>query len=309
MRLTPALPPERVAGYLRALATALDRLAPNEDWPPLSECLALLHALSPECSGPLLAPAELSVVGLPAYSWVSRVHAETVLAQQGRDESDTDLALIERAKGLDPELGDRVAGRRALHRFLRRHTVLPRRRLRGALRRRSPTLDIRLHFDHIDAQGYWSRICVDLRGQGLRIGPIYLERDGLVATDSGVVDLFMRHAEVPLLALHAQLEETLGSVTRLSRSQIGPFWFPGVALPDSVSSSLGRGLAMHVGTEVFAVDISQSYSQDPLHPELLETPEGMGGYRGRRVACVGGLVPEFQEWAASLGLRMQVVEI
>lgn len=305
----PPLPPERVVGYLRAMATALDRLGPNEDWPPLAECLSLLHALSPECSGPLLGPPELSVVGLPAYSWVSRVHAESVLAHQGRDESDTDLELIERARGLDPELGERVAGRRALHRFLRRHSVLPRRRVLGALRRRKPTLDIRLYFDHMDTAGHWVRLCVDLRGQGLRIGPVYLERDGVVGSDSGVVDLLMRHAEVPLLALHAQLEETLGPVTRLSRSRIGPFWFPGVALPASVSSTLGRSLAMYVSTEVLAVDVSQSISQDPLFPQELAAPLGMGSYRGRRVACVGALVPEYKEWAESVGVRMQVLEI
>jgi hypothetical protein len=321
-----ALAQERVAGYLRALATALDCLGPNQDFVPLRECLALLHALSPRVSGPLMGPAELSSVGMPAFAWLSRLYSEQVLALKTDPSGDTPQVDIDRAMALDPALGARVMGRRDLHRFLRgrgsqkAEGLLPLRRVFGALKRRKPVLELRLYFDHVDASGRWVRVVVDLREpspRGLsgglirsnRVGPASLNREGRVVLDPGVLDLFMRHAAVPLDALHAQLSQAFGELTRLSRSAVGPFWFPGVTLPLGVPADLGQGLALHLTTECISLDIAASSSQDPLFPLVETAPGEMRRYIGRRVACSDDLVQKYEDWSTVLGTRLEILAI
>ncbi|MFT5585012.1 MAG: hypothetical protein ACI9VR_002600 [Cognaticolwellia sp.] len=322
-RRTPALPQDRVSGYLRALGTALDQMGPNEDFVPLTESLAVLHALSPGLSGPLMAPAELSSMGMPAFAWLSRLHAEQVLALKTDPSGDTPQAEIDRAMALDPELGARVAGRRDLHRFLRgrgsqkAQGLLPSRRVFGALKRRKPALELRLYFDHVDAAGRWVRVVADLReplrsGLSLssnRVGPASLNREGRVVLEPGVLDLFMRHAAVPLDALHAQLSQAFGELTRLSRSAVGPFWFPSVALPAGIPADLGQGLALHLSTECVSLDIAASSSQDPMHPEVESGPGEMERYTGRRVACSKALMPAFTAWSQACGTRLEILAI
>ena len=299
------------------MGTALDRLGPNEDFVPLTESLALLHALSPAVSGPLLAPAELSFTGMPAFAWISRLYSEQVLALKTSPSGDTPQADIDRAMALDPELGARVQGRRDLHRFLREQSLLPSRRIFGALKRRKPALELRLYFDHVDPTGRWVRVVADLRepaksGLSLssnRVGPASLNRDGRVVLEPGVLDLFMRHASVPLDALHAQLTEAFGEVTRLSRSAVGPFWFPSVALPAGIPAELGQGLALHLSTDCISLDIAASSSQDPLHPVVETGPGDLHRYRGRRVACTKALVSEYSRWSQSLDSRLEILAI
>ncbi len=318
--MIPTLPQDRVSGYLRAMGTALDRLGPNEDFVPLTESLAVLHALSPGLSGPLLAPAELSPVGMPAFAWISRLYSEQVLALKTEPSGDTPQADIDRALALDPELGARVAGRRNLHRFLRDQSLLPSRRVFGALKRRKPVLELRLYFDHVDALGRWVRVVADLReapraglsgglSRSHRVGPASLDRNGQVVLESGVLDLFMRHAAVPLDALHAQLTEAFGELTRLSRSAVGPFWFPSIALPPGIPADLGQGLALHLSTECIALDIAASSSQDPMHPKAETGPGDMERYVGRRVACSSSLVDPYSEWSQVLGTRLEILAI
>ncbi len=321
--MIPALPQDRVSGYLRALGTALDRLGPNEDFVPLTESLALLHGLSPALGGPLLAPAELSPVGMPSFAWISRLYAEQVLALKTDPSGDTPQADIDRAMALDPELGARVLGRRELHRFLRgrgpgkAQPLLPSRRVFGALKRRRPALELRVYFDQVDPTGRWVRVIADLRqarsgglSLGLdRVGPASLDRDGRVRLEPGVLDLFMRHAAVPLDALHAQLSEAFGELTRLSRSAVGPFWFPGVALPADIPPELGQGLALHLQTECVSLDIAASSSQDPLRPLAESGPGEMERYLGRRVACSKALCAPFSAWAEGLDTRLEILAI
>lgn len=319
--MIPTLPQDRVSGYLRAMGTALDRLGPNEDFVPLKESLAVLHALSPGLSGPLLAPAELSSVGMPAFAWLSRLYSEQVLALKTEPSGDTPQVDIDRAMGLDPELGARVMGRRDLHRFLRGQGLLPSRRVFGALKRRKPVLELRLYFDHVDPAGRWVRVVADLReparsglSGGLsmnsnRVGPASLNREGRVVLEAGVLDLFMRHATVPLDALHAQLTASFGELTRLSRSAVGPFWFPNVALPAGIPAELGQGLALHLSTECVSLDIAASSSQDPLFPAVESAPGDMQRYLGRRVACSRSLVSGFEDWSKVLGTRLEILAI
>lgn len=321
--MSPALPQDRVSGYLRALGTALDRLGPNEDFVPLTESLALLHGLSPGLGGPLLAPAALSPSGMPAFAWISRLYSEQVLALKTDPSGDTPQADIDRAMALDPELGARVLGRRELHRFLRgrgpgkAQPLLPSRRVFGALKRRKPVLELRLYFDHVDPGGRWVRVIADLRQAPSgalslgpdRVGPARLDRHGRVHLEPGVLDLFMRHAAVPLDALHAQLSEAFGALTRLSRSAVGPFWFPGVALPAGIPAELGQGLALHLQTECVSLDIAASSSQDPLRPVAESGPGEMERYLGRRVACSKALCASFSAWAQGLDTRLEILAI
>lgn len=299
------------------MGTALDRLGPNEDFVPLTESLAVLHALSPALSGPLLAPAELSRVGMPAFAWISRLYSEQVLALKTDPSGDTPQADIDRAMALDPELGARVLGRRDLHRFLREQSLLPSRRVFGALKRRKPVLELRLYFDHVDSSGRWVRVVADLRepprsGLSLsanRVGPASLNREGRVVLEPGVLDLFMRHAEVPLDALHAQLTKSFGELTRLSRSAVGPFWFAGVPLPAGIPADLGQGLALHLSTECLSLDITASISQDPMHPTAESGPGEMQRYLGRRVACSKPLLSSFTSWSEDSGARLEILSI
>jgi hypothetical protein len=110
-------------------------------------------------------------------------------------------------------------------------------------------------------------------------------------------------------ALHAQLSTAFGELTRLSRSAVGPFWFPGVALPVGIPAELGQGLALHLSTECISLDIAASSSQDPLFPTLESAPGEMQRYLGRRVACSKSLLAAFQDWSQSMGTRLEILAI
>lgn len=302
------LPEGRSPVYLRALRSALESLAPNDDFVPLLEQLNHLDALAPAMSGGLLAPAEVhDTSGLPALPWLARVNAEQLVALQGQDATDSGDEEIGRARALDEELGERLRDRRALHRFLRRNPVMPGSRIMCAARRLSPTLDITLTYDQLGAAGLWTRLRIDVSGRpGKRLGPFRANEDGTAEAEEGVLHLLARHARTPLLALPAQLSMGLGArVTRVSRCSVGPFWFPGVPRPRAAPEGLERGLVLNLSAEVLGEEVRHSRHLDPLLP--LETaPEGMGLYRQRRFAATGGVVKVLQRWGDERGMDLLI---
>jgi hypothetical protein len=309
------LPPERAGPYLRALVAGLSALAPNDDHVPLREALAHLQALDPATSGDLLTPAEIDTrSGLPGFPWMERALAEQSIARDGAGYSQTSDAEISRAVRLDPVLGDRMGARRALHKLLLDRPLLPISRLSAALKRLGKTTDFVLAYDRMTPVGAWMRIRAELSGRAGwdKHGPFSRTSDGRVTVDSGMQHLLSRHLATPLLALSAQLTEATGAqVTRLSRSFVGPFWFPGLSLPDQVPEALSKGLLLHLSTEVVARDIRNSGHRDPLVPKTIGevVPEGYGLYRSRRFAASPGLITPVKSWAAGQGIDVVVVSL
>jgi len=300
---------ERAGLYLRALRAALEALAPHGDYVPLAEALALLEALDPDLSADVLLPARAEPAsGMPDFAWISRVVAEQHLAAQGDDDRDLDDASIDRALRLDPELGQRMQARRRLHRFLRRNPILPSSRLIAALHRRKPTIDATITWDRLAADGRWRRLRCTVRWPSRHfLGPIELDEEGIFVPE-GVVHLFSRHADVPILGLREQLSAGLGGrILRLSRGTIGPFWFPGMGLPSGVPHELSSGLLLHLATEILAEDVQESRHMDPLLPDHSDdVGEGLGLFRQRRFAASAPVLGAVQEWGASTGLDLQV---
>jgi len=304
------LPTGRVGPYVRALRSALQALAPNNEHVTLSAALDHLQALDPATSGDLLFPADVSDhTGMPAYTWLQRAHAEAVLAHRGMgDPSDAEL---ERAGDLDAELGERLSQRRALHRHLRTAQLLPATRLGGVVRRvgaRGST-QVALAYDRQSPDARWVRVRVELRTPGPPSGALWVDRAGRLAISSSLQHLFTRHFATSLSALRSQLTDaTGGAVLRLSRGWTGPFWFPGVALPDGVPEALGAGLLLHNSVEVVAEDVHASRHHDPLERvDDARVPAGFGVYRSRRFAAAGGVGPAVRQWCADQGIRPLVV--
>lgn len=300
---------ERAGLYLRALRASLDTLAPHGDYVPLSEATALLEALDPSLSADVLLPARWEPAsGMPDFAWISRCVADQHLASQGDDHQDLDDASIERALRLDVDLGQRMQARRRLHRFLRRNPILPSSRLIAALHRRKPAIDATLTWDRLAADGRWRRLRCMVRWPSRHfLGPIELDDEGIHVPE-GVVHLFSRHADVPLIGLWEQLAAGLGGrILRLSRGTIGPFWFPGVKLPSSVPEELGSGLLLHLATEILAEDVQDSRHIDPLlYDDSGDIDEGLGLYRQRRFAASPSVLGAVQDWGRSTGMELQV---
>lgn len=307
------LPAERVGPYVRALRASLDALAPNEDHVPLSAALDHLHALDPALSGRVLFPAEVSAhTGMPAYPWLERARSEAVLAARGSDETDPTDAHLEHAASLDPDLGARMRDRRALHRHLRVAELLAPTRIGGAVRRVAPSgnTQVALAYDRMVPDGRWVRIRLELTTPGPPTGALRLDRAGRLVIDESVQHLLTRHFPIHLMPLRAQLEDALqGRVVRLGRSWVGPFWFPGMVLPDDVPPELGHGLLLHAATEVVAADVHESRHLDPWEPAPEEVaPEGHGTFRERRFAAsTEPLAEAVRAWCADRGVRPQVV--
>ncbi len=302
------LPEGRIGPYLRAFRAGLEALAPHGDYVPLAELLTLLEALDPACSGPLLLPAELDLqAGLPSLNWVERARAEQAQARTGDDGTDPSEDEIERAYGLDHKLGARLEARRRLHRLLRRQDLLPGSRLEAVLRRMDGAPHVEIWFDHLAAGSAWERLRVEV------VAPVSLNEGGAVevrgrhqvAVHPGLRHLLARHAPTPLVALHHQLQEGLGGrVVRLSRSCVGPFWFPGVPLPPGVPAALGRGLVLQISSEVVGEQVRIGRHLDPWKPippgELV--PRGQRVYRERRFCASPALLPELERWGQTAGV-------
>ncbi len=309
------LPGANVGPYLRALHAGLDKLAPGDDHVPLAEALAHLEALDPGMSGELLFPAEVDErSGLPTFPWMERALAEQALARRATDLDEPDDDGLARAAQLDPALGQRMTQRRALHRHLRRHTLLPISRLTATLRCRQPREEFVLAYDRMVPGGAWMRIRCDLCGPpGWSSGGLLrVRKDDRVTIDEGLHHLFTRHSVVPLLALQAQLATTTGAqVTRLSRSAVGPLWFPGLPAPTGAPPELLGGLLLHLSTEVVANDVFQSAHRDPwFQADEGEVPsDGQGLFRERRFAATPGLIPRVEAWGHDGGFEVSVVPL
>lgn len=306
------LPPERVGPYLRALEASLETLAPNDDFVPLSEAVAHVRALGPGVGGELLAPAEISVrTGMPAYAWLERAQAEQVLARRTTHRHDASDAELERASGLDPALGKRMRDRRDLHRHLRRHDLLPALRTTGAVRRLDPH-DVALCYDRMAPDGRWVRIRAEVRIVQRHSGPLHIDGEGRLQLDASLQAFLTRHFTNRLDALHGQLAEVCeGEVLRLSRAWLGPFWFPGVELPDDVPAELGSGLLLHASSEVMAADVAAPRHLDPWRaaPPDERVPDGQNVFRERRFAATGRVVAVARQWAEAKGFRNVVVPV
>ncbi len=313
MQLTGA----QAGPYLRALQAGLHALAPNDDYVPVGEALAHLQALDPRLSGTLLLPAEVDDrSGLPAFVWLERALAEQSLARAGDAAADGAVETEEEAERLarlDPELAERMRARVALHAHLRRHDLLPTSRLVVRPRRRGAVEAYRAAYDSLSATGLWVRARLELEGpRGWAAGLLDTRPDGSVRTDAGMQHLLARHVNTPLLGMVAQLAAGSGArITRLARSVVGPFWFPGFPRPRQVPEALGRGLLLHLYTEVVGADVVHSAHRDPLHagdPDE-EPPEGCGIYRERRFAASPALVGVLRDWSRAQGCDVAVVAL
>lgn len=322
---TEAAPPgalslaaERSGPYLRALAAGLHALAPNDAHVPLVEALAHLQAMDPALSGPLLAPAEVDPrSGMPAWPWLERARAEASLAAEGAqggvraEYGEEELSL---ARARDPELGARLAARNALHRFLRGGALLPLTRLRAALRRIGRTADVVVVYDRIAPDGRWLRLRLDasLPPGALKDGPFSRREAAWLDADPGVQHLLTRHATTPLLALQGSVEAALGGpVTRLSRGVVGPFWFPGLALPEQAPTAARGALVLHLSQELVAADVHAAVHRDPWAPAPADErpPEGQAVFRERRFAASPPAVEALRAWSIARGAEAIVVPL
>jgi len=305
------LPDARVGPYLRAFRAGVEALAPHGDYIPLDEQLTLLEALDPACSGALLTPAELDQhSGLPALPWLERARAEQSQARRDDDASEPGDDEIERAYALDHALGARLEARRRLHRLLRHRTLLPSSRLEAVLKRMDSEPWVELCFDHLAPGSAWERLRVEVESpDGWRDGGALgvSDRHHAVKVHPGLRHLLARHAPTPLVALHAQLQDALGGrVTRLSRSRVGPFWFPGIPLPPEAPAELGRGLVLHLSSELVGQQVRANHHLDPWIPpppgELV--PRGCRIYRERRFCASPALLPTLERWGRDVGVAV-----
>lgn len=306
------LPEPRIGPYVRALATGLNQLAPHGDYVPLMQALAHLRALDPALSGDLLLPAEVSPQsGMPAYPWMQRAMSERVLSAQDPDPTEEDIA---RAARLDPALGRRLAHRRSLRVHLRESELLPATHLACEVRRMGEVTEISGAYDRQAPDGRWLRIRFVVRGPGMvaRLGPFQLDRTGRLTVDPLLQHLFTLHFSTPLLVLREQLgAATQADVVRLSRSWTGPFWFPGIPLPPGVPPELGKGLLLHLASEVVAEDVHHGTHLDPLLPPspTERAPEGQRIFRERRFAGSAAVVGPLQALCDAHGMRVPIASI
>ena len=311
------LPRQRVGPYLRALQAGLYALAPHDDYVPPARAVAHLQALDPRLSGDLLFPAEVDDrSGLPAFVWLARATAEQALAREvssagdGALDGDEDLRHLEQ---LDGDLADRMRHRAALRRHLRQWDLLSASRLEVVQRRRGNIEDFRAAYDCLSPTGLWVRIHADLSGPpGWADGLLTTCDDDSVVAETGLLHLFARHAATPLLALAHQLGAgTGGHATRLARSAVGPFWFPGFPHPAGVPAELTKGLLLHLVTEVLGEDVRRSATRDPFHGDDADEriPEGAGIFRERRFAASVSLVDATRDWARARGCEVAVVPL
>ena len=304
---------ERAGLVLRALQAGLRALAPHGDFVPLRAALAHLHALDPALSGEVLAPAELDPrSGLPGFAWLERARAEQVLARATPEGEEMPDEVVARAARVDPALSQRLGHRRALHRYLRTAALLEASHLEVRLKRVAKgTWDLALAYDRILPEAGWMRICADVSVPVRLAREVFvLEPSGTVSVDEGVRHLLSRQCVLPLLVLQGSLGDSLQvEVLRLSRSFVGPFWFPGLALPHDAPAWAQRGLTLHLSQEVVGQDVRESRHRDPWRgPQASEVcPPGFGLFRERRFAVSPHLVAEARQWSAERGSPSVVV--
>ena len=121
----------------------------------------------------------------------------------------------------------------------------------------------------------------------------------------GKEDLLSRYAAKKITAL------ALDQVPRISRGVVGPFWFPGMTLPESAPAPARNALVLHLSTEVLGADVHRSLHRDPwVAPRPGEVlPDGVGLFRERRFAVSPGSVDAMKDWARGRGAAAEVVEL
>lgn len=309
------LPAERVSPYLHALSAGLTALAPHGDFVPLDAALQHLRALDPALSGDVLAPAQVDPrAGLPSFSWLERASAERQVALATPEEAETPDDVLARADKVDRDLGRRLRARRDLRRFLRRHTLLHASHLSARLKRTSGgRWDFVVCYDRMLPEAGWMRIHAELSGpERWSRGLFTVGRDGAVRIDDGIRHLLARQCVLPLCVLQDALSESLQvAVPRLSRSVVGPFWFPGLPLPDGAPDCAERGLILHLSQEVVGREVRHSHHRDPWRgpPSGERVPAGFGLFRERRFAATPPIVSALEAWAMQRGAPTVVVPL
>ena len=277
---------------------------------PLRDVVHHLRALDPALSGPVLLPAEVDdTTGMPAYAWLQRAHAEAAaLATTPLH----DAATVDRVRRRDPGLAARLQGRHRLREHLVADRLLPAARIAARVRRVTEKTDVTVTYDRVEPLGTWLRIRVELSAQrGAReVGPVRIHGERARADDA-LLHLLTRHHAVPLQALFIQLRRVFSAaMPRLSRSRVGPFWFPGVRLPGGVPPELASGALLHLSTEVLGVDVLGSSSHDPmLELELAEIPDGRGLFRQRSFAATDRVAAAVRAWCAARRVPAIVVPL
>jgi hypothetical protein len=305
------LPEGRVGPYVRALSAGLNQLAPHGDFVPLIPALAHLRALDPAVSGDQLAPAEVhDRTGMPSFTWMQRAISEKKLSDGQPDPSESD---IERASRLDPALARRLAHRRTLRVHLRENELLPATMLQCELRRMGSSTEVSGAYDRLAPDGRWLRIRFIVEGPGNvdRIGPFRIGKGGKLFVDPLLQHMFTRHFATQLMALREQIEDHCAArVIRLTRSWVGPFWFPGIQLPPEVPAELGKGLLVQLSTEVVAIDVHHAMHLDPLVPERDETPPpGQRIFRERRFAASANVIEAVRTLCREAGTRCPITPL
>jgi hypothetical protein len=309
------LSPERATPYLRALQAGAQALAPHDDYVPLAATLTHLRALDPALSGDVLLPALIDDrSGMPAFGWMQRAAAEQAVARATPPEGDTPDDVLERAQRMDPALAARLSARRALRRFLRGHDLLPATHLEARLRRRSGSAwSFALRYDRMLAGAGWMRVSVELEGPARWSRGLFdVARDGTVRVDAGIRHLLARQCVLPLTLLHSALTDTLQvSAPRLSRTFVGPFWFPGGPRPDGAPDLVERGLVLHLSSEVMGAEVHEAGHRDPWRsPPVGERPaRGQQIFRDRRFAATPSVRAELEAWCHARGAAAVVAPL
>lgn len=309
-----ALPDARVGPYIRALRGGLRCLAPDRDYPWSETLDGHLHALDPALSRTLLLPARVDAYsGLPDLSWMDRVRAEQAAAAQMQA---LDPARIARIQDADPDLAERLQGRAALLAWLEDRPISlnyhhKAELVRAGVGRRAEGRCIRVTMDRRIPQAGWTRIRVDLEVAADRAGALVDRVDGrVVFLRPGVVDLLSRHVWSPLPGLH-QLLTSLGNlaIRRLSRGTVGPFWFPGGPTPSDAPAWAHGALVLHLVLEAVGTDVRVRSHQDPFSRPLFTPGEGLGCYRGRRIAVSPSRREDAAAWCREHGGVTGVVSL
>src|SRR5690606_2245952 len=118
--------------------------------------------------------------------------------------------------------------------------------------------------------------------------------------------------DAPLGVLHTLLADVArGEVVRLGRSAIGPFWFPGVPLPDTVPPELGGGLVLNATREVLLGGDGGVQRLDPLAPETESglLPPGTPRLAPLRLPASADRLPALRAWLDATGARASTVPI
>ena len=95
----------------------------------------------------------------------------------------------------------------------------------------------------------------------------------------------------------------LVEVVRLSRTFVGPFWFPGFLRPQDAPEALSDTLTLHLFQELVGLDVHHSAHRDPWVPPTVgaEAPQGYGVFRERRLAVPRAQVESVRTWADARG--------